>query len=529
MDELNQSMEPNIAFCILSAGRGGRLGSLTSKINKALLPLGGKPVISHIIDKIPTEYEIIICLGYEKEAIIEFCKSAYPERKFIFVNDKNYSGPRRGPGTGLLVCKEYLNRPFYMCCNDCVIDEPYPDLNNNWIGLSKISDINKYSTALVDQDGSVIDFINKSPNGHDMAFIGLAGIKDHELFWKKLEIGLNEEPGELVTAFYNPKEYNLLGKVFTWHDTGTQEAYDLTCLNLENHRINGIKKKINESTFIVNNKCVKYFGDPDRIMGRSDRAKILKDFIPNITHIGRHFIVYDLFEGQTLYEIDDKEYYIKFWEWCKNNLWSRVNNSDIKIASYEFYHNKTINRMNAFLAYKSDYYSKEHIISGVKCRSIIDYIEDIDWDYLSDCIGGVIHGDLQYDNVLMNHQGEFKLIDWRESFGHLHNYGDILYDLAKMYGGMIMNYNYMKYPKNYNILFNNDNSVDISWRTDGSWHEIMPVYEKWVVANFGENILNKIRLLTAIIYLNMSPLHTDGLDDLLYFKSKLMFEKFFNV
>jgi len=233
---------PNQAFCILAAGTGGRLGSLTSKINKVLLPVGGKPAISYIIDKIPDGTDIVICLGYEKEAIIEFCQFTYPERKFIFVDDVNYRNQGRGPGTGLLECKEYLNRPFYLCCNDCIVDEKYPDLDCNWMGLAKTDNPSIYSTALVDNN-NIIDFVNKSPEGYEMAFIGLAGIKNHELFWESLENGLKIEAGELVPAFYNPTKYGLISKEFTWHDTGTKEAYDLTCESFSSNAVNGIKKK----------------------------------------------------------------------------------------------------------------------------------------------------------------------------------------------------------------------------------------------------------------------------------------------
>ena len=35
---------------------------------------------------------------------------------------------------------------------------------------------------------------------------------------------------------------------------------------------------------------------------------------------------------------------------------------------------------------------------------------------------------------------KFILIDWREDFGENVEYGDLYYDIAKLYGGMILNY-----------------------------------------------------------------------------------------
>ena len=51
---------------IPSAGIGSRLGSLTKNINKALIQIDGKAVISHIIDLYPENYEFIICLGHAR-------------------------------------------------------------------------------------------------------------------------------------------------------------------------------------------------------------------------------------------------------------------------------------------------------------------------------------------------------------------------------------------------------------------------------------------------------------------------------
>ena len=52
------------AVLVLSAGLGSRLGNLTKNVNKAMLPINNKAIISYIIDKFPKEYEFIVALGY---------------------------------------------------------------------------------------------------------------------------------------------------------------------------------------------------------------------------------------------------------------------------------------------------------------------------------------------------------------------------------------------------------------------------------------------------------------------------------
>jgi hypothetical protein len=43
------------------------------------------------------------------------------------------------------------------------------------------------------------------------------------------------------------------------------------------------------------------------------------------------------------------------------------------------------------------------------------------------------------------------------------------------------------------------------------------IYEEWIITNGFD--LNKVKLLTAIIFLNMSPLHDGKFGNMLWFKS----------
>ena len=62
----------------------------------------------------------------------------------------------------------------------------------------------------------------------------------------------------------------------------------------------------------------------------------------------------------------------------------------------------------------------------------------------------IFHGDLQFDNIILS-ENSFYFIDWRDSFGSSITYGDIYYDLAKLYGGMMVPYNLMKNEDNIGI------------------------------------------------------------------------------
>ena len=94
----------NFKVCILAAGQGSR--SFSPEINKALLPLDGKAIISQIIDKFKQDQKFVIALGYKSDQIVQYLKHSYPKRNFEFVYVDKYFGPGSGPGYSLLCCEK---------------------------------------------------------------------------------------------------------------------------------------------------------------------------------------------------------------------------------------------------------------------------------------------------------------------------------------------------------------------------------------------------------------------------------------
>ena len=96
--------------CILTAGIGSR--SFDKNINKAILPIDKKAVISHIIEKFNKNQIFVIALGHNGNQVKQYLFHAHPKTKFEFVNVDNYFKPGSGPGYSLLCCKKKLNCPF---------------------------------------------------------------------------------------------------------------------------------------------------------------------------------------------------------------------------------------------------------------------------------------------------------------------------------------------------------------------------------------------------------------------------------
>lgn len=512
---------------ILASGKGLRLGDYTKNINKALLPINGKAIISHIIEKIPKHVDIIITIGYKGELIKEYCEAAHSDRNIVFVNVENYDKKGNGPGASLLKCKNLLQKPFYFITADCIIDnDTLPYIDGDWIGVSYTETPDIYSTAKIDDNWNVIDFKNKSKNGFNYAYIGLSAIYNYDIFWKALENNIDD--GEVVNV-YMDKNYKVKAKNISWSDTGTIENYRCTKEYLESNYYE--LPKNDEYLYNINNKIVKLFVDEKICQDRIKRSEYLKKYIPEITYRGNNTYAYNFVEGDTLYK-NNFNIYIKFLGFLEN-FW-KIENIDISKDAKIFYHDKTYVRLNKLLEKYPNLDKMENIIDGVQYKSLDFYLNKIDWNLLENCLPSkAFHGDLQFDNIIYNYT-DFKLIDWRQSFGDSIEYGDIYYDLAKLYGGLLISYydikqnNYSFYDVEFDTLWDSSakytfipKHIELKYKPSNSLIDFKEYYEKWIIENNFD--LNKVKILTFIIYLNMIPLHEKPFDlFLFYFAKKLI-------
>ena len=151
----------NQCVFIPCAGVGSRLGSHTASVNKALVSVDNRPIISHIIDKCPSNSEFVIALGYKGEFLRDYLELVYPKTKFNFVQIKTFEGPSSSLGLTVLSCREFLQKPFVFVSCDTIIDEKIPVVENNWIGYSDNSASEQYRKIRI-ENGKVTSILEKT-------------------------------------------------------------------------------------------------------------------------------------------------------------------------------------------------------------------------------------------------------------------------------------------------------------------------------------------------------------------------------
>ena len=513
----HEHMKP--ALCILTAGVGSRLENLSNHINKGLLPLDNKAIITHMIDKTPKEYEIVVALGYKGDMVREYCEAAHSDRTFKFVKVDKYEGEGTGPAYSINQCKEHLQRPFIWTTADTIVLDELPKIDTNWLGVYPTGIPELYATVDVN-DNKAINLKNKDKRGYHNAFIGLASVYDYKTFWSELDI----DSGEIVSAYYNLEAYSdMKAKSFDWYDVGTIDNYIKAKNLFKNSIVYSIPKTNGEFLYKVKHNFIKLSSNKDFIKNRIKRTDDLGELVPTLNYSGENVYAYEWVDGDVFYDCNNIKTWKEFLSFANDNLWKEIRVDDgFDEVCEEFYFNKTMSRLKLFFEDRDESFSTKHIVNGVETNTIDELLKDFNWNKIYNGIPTkLFHGDFHFDHVVYNGTDDFYLLDWRQDFAGS-NVGDVYYDLAKMYGGILMSYKLMKNNENFSC-FIDKNVVSYNYKSEPILDKFKPIYENWITKNGYD--LDKVKSITALIFLNMSPLHEKTFGDLLFFKSKQMLQE----
>lgn len=510
-------MSTSNTVIIPTAGTGSRMGKYTRYLNKSLLPYQGKPVLSHIIDSFPTDTRFIIPVGYLADQVKDFCLLTYPNRQIEFVEIQDYTSSASGAGRTFEQCKDSINGPFWYITCDTYFNENILDkVNDNDCCFTKtVPEDESYLYTMFEVDNNKITditFKQTQPTSW-AAFTGVMYIYHWERFFNNLKTINSAE------FIYSISCGSDVAPLDTWKDFGCPVSYH----NAVSKSLAFDFSKEDEVTYICNNKVIKWWVDPEVAKKKYTKTLSNKSVFPENCQYRGNYMSYDFFPGKTLYEHNDASTISNLLTWLDDNVWIHYDN-DIRAEASTFYKDKTLNRVNQFL--------KKHTslpviksIDGVKVKDYSYYLENINWDELSnDNLTGFIHGDLQFDNIIINDNNEFKIIDWRHEFGGLIEYGDIYYDLAKMSGGLIINYARIKNHQ-FAIQIDRDAvTLDIPNIDDIS------KYQQEIKNYINKHNLNykKVQQLVPIIFWNMSPLHFEPFDMFLWYLGIKLFQELEN-
>lgn len=497
---------------ITTSGIGRRLGELTKYTNKSLIKVGDKLAICHIIEKYNKNVEFVITLGYYGNLVKDFLELAYPNHTFTFIWIDKYEGEGSSLAYSLLQAKEYVQCPFMFNCCDSLTTNNIEIPNENTLFVNDIKSGTLYSTVTT-VDESVSKLNNKGEIKFDFIYTGISFIKDYTDYWKILEYNYNTnsniELGDVEIIQKMLKKYKFKYKILTeWYDSGnlTELSERIKKLYKCNYTV---LDKNNESICFFSNNVIKFFSNKETCLNRINRGNILYPLTPKILEYKDNFIKMELVDGELMSDLKTHGEISKLLNWSKNNLWisTGINNMNFKEICRKFYFDKTLKRIKMMLDMTQDY----TIINNVNVGTVNGLFDKIKFESLFTDECSHFHGDFILDNIIKTKES-YKLLDWRQDFGgELYN-GDKYYDLAKLRHNIIFNHENVS-NNLFEIKIKNDN-VTVDLKCNYTLINQLKDFDDFVFDN--KLNLKKIKILTALIWLNMSPLHEYPLNEFLF-------------
>jgi dTDP-glucose pyrophosphorylase len=220
-----------LSAVILAGGLGTRLAPMTDNCPKPLLPLGDRPILSHIMDHLREQgiSRFVVAVNYLSNMIVDYFDDGSRWDCFI---DYIYETKRLGTGGALsLVDQETLSDPF-LCINGDVVNDldigalRETHISHGWDATMVVRDYHytvPYGVVQTGSDGRFIESCEKPVQ----SFMINAGI--YMLSKSALAAVPNDEAYDLPSIFEGMAGLGLRGGTHThtgrWIDIGTVSEY----------------------------------------------------------------------------------------------------------------------------------------------------------------------------------------------------------------------------------------------------------------------------------------------------------------
>jgi glucose-1-phosphate thymidylyltransferase len=217
------------------AGVGTRLRPHTNTQPKALVPVAGKAIISHIVDNLVAAgmKEFIFIVSFLGDKIESYIRSRYKNIRCEFI----LQTPRIGSGHAVWLAKDFIgdSDELVIALGDTIFDidaKKFLGSKHSALGVKKVDDPRHFGVAEVNDDGVITKLAEKPPiPKSNLALVGLYKIKEA----KQLMLALDEniknnfkthDEFQLTDGIMKLVSNGVIINAFTvedWFDCGSKE------------------------------------------------------------------------------------------------------------------------------------------------------------------------------------------------------------------------------------------------------------------------------------------------------------------
>ena len=215
------------------AGKGTRLRPQTYHTPKPLLHVGGRPVMSYILDDLKAlgVREIVFITGYLKEAIESYIQHEYPNFTSHFVEQP----VQNGTAGAVKLAQPFIDEDVLIIYVDTLFDadlsltQRVPAELGGVIWVKEVEDYQRFGVVLHDHDRLMKRIVEKPKDPiSKLANIGLYYVRDWRLFYQGVDYTLEGPPGPsgefyITDAFQYMIDHGskiLVEEVEGWYDAG---------------------------------------------------------------------------------------------------------------------------------------------------------------------------------------------------------------------------------------------------------------------------------------------------------------------
>jgi glucose-1-phosphate thymidylyltransferase len=219
------------------AGKGTRLRPHTYLTPKPLLRVGGKPVMSYILDDLQELgiEEIVFVIGYLGDVVKDYMAAEYPGIRPEYVVQE----VQDGTAGAVKLAEPFVDDEMLILFVDTLFDADLSmakNLDSEWSGViwaKEVEDYQRFGVIVTDDDQAMTRIVEKPQEPvSKLANIGLYYIRDRDLLFQGIDKALNSPPGPsgefyLTDAFQYMVDKGskiLTAPVEGWYDCGKPET-----------------------------------------------------------------------------------------------------------------------------------------------------------------------------------------------------------------------------------------------------------------------------------------------------------------